>query len=100
MVMLDAGYDVTRLAFVLADLPVHLVGRIRADRVLLAATPPRPVDGPGPTGPPPRPGAGRGAWARPRRHGGGDGPGRSGQLAGPDHADVRGHRPLRHGPSH
>jgi hypothetical protein len=26
MVMLDAGYDVTRLAFVLADLPVHLWG--------------------------------------------------------------------------
>lgn len=56
MVVLDSGYDVTRLAFVLADLPVHLVGRIRADRVLLAATPPRPVDGPGPVG-------------RPRRHG-------------------------------
>ena len=56
MVVLDAGYDVPRLAFVLADLPVHLVGRIRADRVLLAATPPRPVEGPGPMG-------------RPRRHG-------------------------------
>lgn len=40
MVMLDAGYDVTRLAFVLADLPVHLVGRIRADRVMLAPAPP------------------------------------------------------------
>ncbi|SDZ19378.1 DDE superfamily endonuclease [Geodermatophilus africanus] len=56
MVVLDAGYDVIQLAFVLADLPVHLVGRIRADRVLLAATPPRPVEGPGPMG-------------RPRRHG-------------------------------
>ena len=56
MVALDSGYDVTRLAFVLADLPVHLVGRIRADPVLLAATPPRPVDEPGPMG-------------RPRRHG-------------------------------
>jgi hypothetical protein len=56
MVVLDSGYDVTGLAFVLADLPVHLVGRIRADRVLLAATPPRPVDRPGPMG-------------RPRRHG-------------------------------
>ncbi|MDP9428071.1 MAG: transposase, partial [Actinomycetota bacterium] len=37
MVVLDAGYDVCRLAFGLADLPVHLIGRIRADRVLLAA---------------------------------------------------------------
>jgi hypothetical protein len=35
---------------------VHLVGRIRADRVMLTATAPRPVDGPGPMG-------------RPRRHG-------------------------------
>src|SRR3954451_23497502 len=57
MVMLDSGYDVTRLAFVLADLPIHLVGRIRADRVMLAATPPRPVGGPGPMGPPRRHGA-------------------------------------------
>jgi DDE superfamily endonuclease len=56
MVVLDSGYDVCRLAFVLADLPLHLVGRIRADRVLLAAVTPRPVDGHGPTG-------------RPRRHG-------------------------------
>jgi DDE superfamily endonuclease len=54
MVMLDSGYDVTRLAFVLADLPVHLVGRIRADRVMLAPASPRRAD--------PRGG-------RPRRHG-------------------------------
>ena len=32
--MADAGYDVTRLAFVLADLPVVLLGRLRSDRVL------------------------------------------------------------------
>ena len=32
--MADAGYDITRLAFVLADLPVELLGRIRSDRVL------------------------------------------------------------------
>src|SRR5918994_990914 len=56
LVVLDSGYDVTRLAFVLTDLPVHLVGRIRADRVLLTPAPARPVDGPGPMG-------------RPRRHG-------------------------------
>jgi hypothetical protein len=56
MVVLDSGYDVCRLAFLLADLPVHLVGRIRADRVLLAPAPPRPVGRSGPVG-------------RPRRHG-------------------------------
>jgi hypothetical protein len=54
MVMLDSGYDVCRLAFVLADLPVHLVGRLRADRVLLASAAPHQHD--------PRGG-------RPRRHG-------------------------------
>lgn len=54
MVMLDSGYDVTRLAFVLADLPVHLVGRIRADRVMLGPASPPAAD--------PRAG-------RPRRHG-------------------------------
>ncbi len=54
MVMLDAGYDLTRLAFVLADLPVHLIGRIRADRVMLAAA--APPDG-------------QRRGGRPRRHG-------------------------------
>ncbi|MFD5923007.1 NF041680 family putative transposase, partial [Kitasatospora sp. NPDC127035] len=33
-VVMDAGYDVTRLAWVLRDLPVTLVGRIRSDRVM------------------------------------------------------------------
>jgi hypothetical protein len=28
------GYDVTRLAFLLADLPVELLGRLRSDRVM------------------------------------------------------------------
>jgi hypothetical protein len=56
MVVLDSGYDVHRLAFVLADQPVHLIGRLRADRVLLGPAAPRPVGGPGPVG-------------RPRRHG-------------------------------
>ncbi len=49
--MCDAGYDVTRLAFVLADLPVQLLGRIRSDRVMLLPAPPRR---PGVTGRPPR----------------------------------------------
>jgi hypothetical protein len=30
LIVTDAGYDVTRLAYVLADLPVELVGRIRS----------------------------------------------------------------------
>jgi hypothetical protein len=34
LIVCDTGYDVTRLAFLLADLPVQLVGRIRSDRVL------------------------------------------------------------------
>lgn len=53
-IVMDAGYDVTRLAFVLADLPVQLVGRIRSDRVMLRPAPPRPP----------------GTIGRPRKHGG------------------------------
>jgi hypothetical protein len=34
LVVFDAGYDVTRLSFLLADLPVELLGRLRPDRVL------------------------------------------------------------------
>src|SRR3954471_13134178 len=56
MVVLDSGYDVCRLAYVLADLPVQLIGRLRADRGLLGAVAPPAPDGRGPTG-------------RPRRHG-------------------------------
>jgi hypothetical protein len=41
LIVMDAGYDVTRLAFVLADLSVELLGRIRSDRVLRLAKPPR-----------------------------------------------------------
>jgi hypothetical protein len=54
LIVADTGYDITRLAFVLADLPVILVGRIRSDRVLRAPAPPRL---PGTNG-------------RPRKHGG------------------------------
>src|SRR3954451_10447803 len=56
LVVLDSGYDVCRLAFVLADLPIQLIGRIRADRVLLGPASARIHD--------PRGG-------RPRRHGAG-----------------------------
>jgi hypothetical protein len=41
LIVADAGYDVTRLAFVLADLPVLLLGRLRSDRVLRLPAPPR-----------------------------------------------------------
>ena len=40
-IVLDSGYDVTRLAFLLAELPVMLIGRLRSDRVL--ARPVNPV---------------------------------------------------------
>jgi hypothetical protein len=40
-IVTDAGYDVTRLAWVLRDLPVELVGRIRSDRVMRLPKPPR-----------------------------------------------------------
>jgi DDE superfamily endonuclease len=51
LIVMDAGYDVTRLAFVLADLPVELLGRIRSDRVLRLPKPPRL---PGTNGRPPK----------------------------------------------
>ena len=65
LIVIDAGYDVTRLAFVLADLPVELLGRLRSDRVLRLPKPPacpgRPAARPSTarsspwTGPPPGP---------------------------------------------
>ena len=51
VIVADSGYDITRLAHVLADLPVELVGRLRCDRVLRLPKPPRP---PGATGRPPK----------------------------------------------
>ncbi len=54
LVVFDAGYDVTRLAYLLADLPAELPGRLRSDRVMLLPAPPRPP----------------GAKGRPRKHGG------------------------------
>src|SRR4051795_6607718 len=56
LVVLDAGYDVHRLAYLLADLPIQLIGRIRADRVLCTAVAaPRPGGRGGRRpGPPPR----------------------------------------------
>ena len=40
LVVMDAGYDVIRLAFLLRDLPVRLLGRVRADRVFHAPAQP------------------------------------------------------------
>src|SRR5437667_123738 len=54
LVVFDAGYDVTRLAYVLADLPVELLGRLRSDRVMQLPAPPRQP----------------GTMGRPRKHGG------------------------------
>jgi len=54
LVVFDAGYDVTRLAWLLADLPVELLGRLRGDRVMQRAAPPHQP----------------GTRGRPRKHGG------------------------------
>jgi DDE superfamily endonuclease len=67
LVVFDAGYDVTRLAYLLADLPVELLGRLRSDRVLYFPAPPR---GPGANGRPSRHGpelklAAPGTWPEP-----------------------------------
>jgi DDE superfamily endonuclease len=53
LVVFDAGYDVTRLSWLLAGLPVELLGRLRSDRVMWLPAPPRQ---PGTNG-------------RPRKHG-------------------------------
>ena len=45
LVVFDAGYDITRLAFLLTGLPVELVGRLRSDRVLYFPAPAGRRDG-------------------------------------------------------
>jgi DDE superfamily endonuclease len=52
LIVFDAGYDVTRLAWLLKDLPVEVLGRLRSDRVLYFPPPP-----------------GTGGRGRPVRHG-------------------------------
>lgn len=51
LIIADAGYDAPRLAFLLRDLPVQVLARMRSDRVLRRAVPPRQ---PGTMGRPPR----------------------------------------------
>jgi hypothetical protein len=41
IVVLDAGYDVTRLAFLLADLPIVVCARLRSTRVFYGPPPPK-----------------------------------------------------------
>ena len=53
IVIFDAGYDLTRLAWLLAGLPVEVLGRVRSGRVMYFPAPPRPA----------------GANGRPARHG-------------------------------
>jgi hypothetical protein len=54
IIAMDAGYNVTRLAHLLGDLPVALVARVRSDRVFARPAPPR---APGAAGRAPRHGA-------------------------------------------
>ncbi|MBV9205599.1 MAG: transposase [Actinobacteria bacterium] len=67
LVVFDAGYDLTRLAWLLAGLPVEIMGRLRSDRVMYFPAPPRPA---GANGRPSRHGAalklsGPGTWPAP-----------------------------------
>ena len=55
IIVMDAGYDVTRLAWLLADLPVVLCARLRKGRVFHAPAPPKRA---GKAGAPPRHGTG------------------------------------------
>jgi DDE superfamily endonuclease len=54
MVVFDSGYDLTRLAWLLCDLPVEVTGRLRSDRVMYFPAPQRQA---GVNGRPPRHGA-------------------------------------------
>jgi hypothetical protein len=54
LVVFDSGYDLTRLAWLLADLPAEIMGRLRSDRVMYFPAPPRPARPAGTGGRPPR----------------------------------------------
>jgi hypothetical protein len=41
LIVFDAGYDIVRLAWLLADMPVTVLGRVRSDRVFHLPCPPR-----------------------------------------------------------
>ena len=40
LAVLDAGYDLTRLGWLLDDLPLEICGRLRSDRVMYFPAPP------------------------------------------------------------
>jgi DDE superfamily endonuclease len=66
LVVFDSGYDLTRLAWLLAGLPVEVAGRLRSDRVMYFPAAARP----GANGRPPRHGAafklaGEQSWPEP-----------------------------------
>ena len=54
LIVFDSGYDLTRLAWLLRDLPVEVAGRLRSDRVMHFPAPPRPARPAGTGGRPPR----------------------------------------------
>ncbi|GIH21680.1 NF041680 family putative transposase [Rugosimonospora africana] len=54
LVVLDAGYDAPRIAHLLGELPVQILGRMRSDRVLRRPVPPH---APGRNGRPPKHGS-------------------------------------------
>ena len=76
LVVADAGYDAPRPAFLLRDLPVQVLARMRSDHVLRRAVPPRQPGTVGRPAPPRRRVRLRPRWAAPPH-----GPGR-GQQGG------------------
>jgi hypothetical protein len=54
LVVFDSGYDLTRLAWLLRDLPVEVAGRLRSDRVMHFPAPAGPARPAGTGGRPPR----------------------------------------------
>jgi hypothetical protein len=54
LVVFDSGYDLTRLAWLLRDLPVEVAGRLRGNRVMHCPAPPLPARPAGTGGRPPR----------------------------------------------
>ena len=80
IVVLDSGYDLTRLAWLLRDLPVDVTGRLRSDRVMYFPVPPRVP----------------GANGRPPRHGARLGLSEPADLAGAGGGNRHGDVPVRH----
>ena len=80
VVVLDAGYDVIRLAWLLADLPLVLCARLRSNRVFWRVPAPKPAGMGGP----------------PRQHGAPLRCADEATWAGPAVYRRRGHRPARH----